>query len=363
VKQKRQPNAFTLVELLVACTVLLILVVALGQMASQASSILRKTTSRTEQFREARSALDSIQQTLSQATLNTYWDYTRVSSTAPPTGYMRQSDLRFISGSYSDLGLGAGSVSHGAFFLAPLGYVTSTATYGSLHGLLNTCGYYVAFNSDASLLPSFFSSAIAPRYRYRLMELRQPADSLTIYTDTSGANSSGQLNASTYTGKDWYQTPITQGSPQILAENIVALIILPELSQADQTAKSFTASSLAPTYLYDSSTTGQKSVNTYLNSSNQLPPVVQVTIVAIDETSAQRIANGSTAPNLGVGGLFTEAANYQADLDQLQANLLFRTFTDGTVSYTPQGTAHPSLNYHIFTTKFNLLASKWSITQ
>src|SRR5207249_4696774 len=100
----------------------------------------------------------------------------------------------------------------------------------------------------------------AERYRFRLMELMEPSDTLTLYTYTSGLTGTTPKN-STYTGSEWFKTPL--GLPaatrpaRALAENIVALVILPKLSLADQAAgvPPYTDASLAPAYLYDSTGT------------------------------------------------------------------------------------------------------------
>ena len=68
------PTAFTLLELLVAMAVLAMMAVMMLSITSSAQKVAKQTTSRTEQFREGRRAFDRINQRLSQASLNTYWD-------------------------------------------------------------------------------------------------------------------------------------------------------------------------------------------------------------------------------------------------------------------------------------------------
>ena len=106
------PSAFTLVELLVSMTIVLLLLVVLVGMVNLTSSLWRGTNGHIEQFRQARAGFDSLTRRLSQSTLNTYLDYvdangrprTSVASTADtvaafvPDHYARQSELRFISG-------------------------------------------------------------------------------------------------------------------------------------------------------------------------------------------------------------------------------------------------------------------------
>ena len=102
-----QYGAFTLVELLVSMTVLIILVGILASLLHASQSLLASTTSQIQKFQEAREAFEVVTRRLSQATLNTYLDYFDQSgnartaantSTFVPFQYGRQSELRFISG-------------------------------------------------------------------------------------------------------------------------------------------------------------------------------------------------------------------------------------------------------------------------
>ena len=336
---------FTLLELLVSVAVLAILLVVVAQAVSGTGAVWKRTSNKGEQFREGRAALESISRTLSQATLNPYWDYLRTSVTAPPTGYIRQSELRFLSGPASALGLGGNRFSHGMFFQSPLGLTSTPATTAGLQRLLNTCGYFIEFGSDASFRPSFLGS-LPERYRYRLVEMRQPSDQLTIYNFTSGADATGQPKALAYTGREWCLSPLSASNPpvQVLAENIVAMVVLPQLSEADQTANGLTPASLAPDYLYDSSGDGQKSANALLGSKNQLPPVIEVKLVAIDEASARRCDKGSAIPDYGAGTLFdTDAVNIAQRLADLETALRAK-----------------GISYEVLTAKIAVPGSKWS---
>ena len=84
----------------------------------------------------------------------------------------------------------------------------------------------------------------------------------------------------------------------VLAENIIALIVLPKLTPADQKKGGFNDGSLAPTYFYNSTGLDLKgttklstTANPTLNGTHQLPPVVEVAMVAIDETSAAMLSD------------------------------------------------------------------------
>ncbi len=93
---------------------------------------------------------------------------------------------------------------------------------------------------------------------------------------------------------------------RVLAENVIALIILPKRSVNDTPAG---ATELAPNFSYDSRLYQTKPGDSLaMLTRNQLPPLVQVTMVAIDEKSAARLesraASASAPPDLGLGELF-----------------------------------------------------------
>ncbi len=350
--EPRRLRAFTLVEVLASLVVISLMVTILTGLLGQTMNTWQFTTGKAEEFRGARAAFDSITRRLSQATLNTYWDY---DSPTAPNRYLRQSDLRFLSCAMANL---AGSPDpavvrpgHGIFFQAPLGYVNSPAFEG-LGNLLNTWGYYVEFNSDLNFRPPFLTPAQAPaRHRYRLMELMEPSNELSIYA--FGASKAWVENPLNFAG-DPSLSPTIPPKTRVLAENVVALVFLPKLAAREDP----TGVALAPGYTYDSSTTH---TNPALDPKNQLPPLVQVTLIAIDEKSAARLTPQSfrgvapPAALLDPAG-FVTAANYPADLAAAQARLGGR----GLVDSTGNSLENRPLNYRVFTTQVSLRAAKWS---
>ena len=136
---RRRRSAFTLIEVLVSAAILVAILGFMVTVADQTSRIMRTTTGKVEQFREARAGFERITTRLSQATLNTYWDYDNPTT---PTRYERRSELRFVTGDAGDL-LGASNtnyrISHCVFFNAPLGLV-KTDTYRGLGNVLNSVG-------------------------------------------------------------------------------------------------------------------------------------------------------------------------------------------------------------------------------
>lgn len=346
-------EGFTVAELLVASAILALLVVLLLSMVTQTSKTWRTTSGKIEEFRDARDAFDTITRRLSQATLNTYLDYDNATN---PTSYMRQSELRFLSGPTAtilgSLTLPNSTPAMSVFFQAPNGFSTNSSNF-ILQNALNTWGYFLEYSSDSNSRPSFLPIGAPPaRYRYRLMELMEPTENLSIYNYTSGNRS--------YTNVDWVSNSMTLASNRpahVLAENVIALIILPKLSPTDISTwnalgSNYSAASLAPNYIYDSSTNLNSTtpVDPNLDTHNQLPPVIQVTMVAVDETSAVRFSNAyanlANASPQGYGNLFQTASNLPTDLTTLGSIL------------TAKG-----MNYRIFTTDVMIKGAKWSGSQ
>ena len=380
-------RAFTLIELLVSMVVLSLLMVLLVQLTQATQQTWTYTVGKVEQFRDAREAFESITRRLSQATLNTYWDYgyTSGQSGSVPTSYIRQSELRFISGNTTDLTLASAPAvnrpTHAIFFQAPLGLVglaNETISYHGLDNLVNTWGYCIEYSDDSAIRPPFLASLPNPpalRSRFRLIEFTEPSESLSLYTRETNLNDSSASNGTggnaAYKDKTWFTDAMGQPGAQyetdgqtprpvhVLAENVVALVLLPKLTKEDQNP-TYTDASLSPTYLYDSTLTANPSapLDKNTNPKNQLPALVQVTMVAVDEATYNRVLGRSTqAPSLTTGsgtplfqtvGDTTNAANpgYAKDLQTLQTTL-----------------QNLHLTYRVFTTTVSIKAAKWSRDQ
>ncbi|HYR58852.1 MAG TPA: Verru_Chthon cassette protein C [Chthoniobacteraceae bacterium] len=358
--RSRPAEAFTLVEVLVSTAIIGLLVVILASVTNQTSTIWRRTTAKAEQFREARAAFEQMTTRLGQATLNTYFAY---DDPDHPTRYDRRSELRFICGPADDVlgapGRGGGErPTHCVFFQAPFGE-TENPNFRGFENLLTTRGYWVQLDDDRDSRPPFLDEDMLPvRYRYRLMELWQPAETNTIYKWTSGdAN---------YTGREWFRDALAVApSPaHVLAENVIALIVTPRLAQADErdvkggNISNADDSPLAPNYVYDTSPVlGGAPDSRYhdarLNPIHQLPPLLQVTMVAIDELSAERLDFYAGTHNpFTINRRFRRSADFTKDLALAgDAASLENTLVDMKV------------NYRIFTTNVVIRGAKWSREQ
>jgi uncharacterized protein (TIGR02599 family) len=337
---RRSPAAFTLIELLTATAILILLLAVVFLTISETGKIWRQSSDKIGAFEEARSAFETMTRTLSQATLNAYYEYfdsagipaSNPAFNGTPARYGRQSDLHFLIGK-SQAPLVAGQVTHAVFFQAPLG--DCGKTYDALGSLLNACGYFVRFGDDdsASSLsgrPTFLDTVVPPRWRYRLHMLSQPAEDLSIFSTT---------------GNQWFTDPLAQSPPQarVLAENVIALVVMPK--ETDSVEASIPPDQrIGAEYAYDSraawSGTSQPAMM------NQLCPVIRLAMVVIDETSARRLQGASSAePDLGFdhAGLFSEAAKWNDDL-QAVAN----------------GLAAKRIGYRIFQTEIPLRSARWT---
>lgn len=350
------PAAFSLVELMAAMSVLALVLIVTFSVINQTSHLWKKTSGKIAAFQEARAGFEALTRKLSQATLNTYWDYDPPISAGTPTKYVRQSDLQFICGrssvilATSNLGSVPG---HAVFFQAPLGYNSDSHTApGRLGNLLNTCGYFTRYMGDSASWPNFIRKrgVIREQNRYRLMELREQSNAMGAYSIDRNAALSLPSQC------QWFLDPLSadpsRGRP--LCENILTLVCIPRNSEDPES----TSSICTPEYLYNTtqyiSLPGDPQAEL---SRNQLPPLVQIAMVAIDEPSALLLDArfGSSAPVLQPDRLFTDLDKYESEMYA----------SEGA---TPENNMEcflqaQKLNYRIFTSAVSIRQAKWSPTE
>lgn len=321
-------RGFSLIELLVAMTILAMILLIVVGLTDFTARAWRDARTRVDAFQSARNVFENVTRLLSQATLNTYYDYfdsagrsSREPGFSGPHHYGRQSDLHFVSGK----NLVPGQVTHAVFFQAPRGYAQST-NLQRLDTLLNACGFYIVHGPDAQR-PAFLDSlphAPPNEVRFRFMQFIQPrtapVDQMTVYSDS---------------GNTWFTAPLNAGNPPVeeIASNIIAMVLRPRRSTGDEAHS--TDAPLAPNYEYDSRNKNNPS------TVHQLPPLIDVVLVALDERSARRWEEeGLALP----GDLFAQADKLDDDLRRLENDIL-----------APQ-----RLRYRIFRTTVALRSSKWS---
>lgn len=315
-RRSGRTDAFTLIEMLVAMAVMVTILFLVFSVITQATNVWKRSSNKLEAFKSARAGFDLVTRNLSQATLNSYLDYDNAAS---PTRYMRKSELKFFIGPAGLSGVpGTANCGEAVFFQAPLGYTLSSANTGSLDALLNTCGYYVDFTTNSSI-PGHVLPSANP-YRYRLMQLLVPIENNAIYTAA---------------GNTWFSGVATKAVP--VADNIIAMIIRPQDPAS-------TPADLTSNFTYDSTLNASNSTQPV--TAHQLPPVLQVTVVAIDEASAARIIQGATPPGVISGALaakFSSASLYDQDLKDLESALL-----------------NAGIDCRIFTSAVPIRESKWT---
>jgi uncharacterized protein (TIGR02599 family) len=357
-KLRRTNAGFTLAEVLVASGALVLVLGVLLGMTNETQRLVRGTTSKIEQFQEARLAFESMTRRISQATLNTYLDYQFQQVTQgmgpgakTPSRYQRGSDLRFRSGRMNELIPRNDKrffPTHGIFFQAPGGQVDNPEELGGLNTLLNTCGYFVELATDEDSLPRCLQKRVAPRTRFRLMETVEVAEKLSVYQFQQP-----RVN-------DWF-APLCVGphrQARAVSENVVALVILPHLSQIDEDAqrKAGRSAMLAPGYRYDSTASA---ADPSLNPKNQLPPLVQVVMVAIDEPSAIRLETdfkNQAALGLDYGKLFTRPELLDDDPASEAAG-------DGDLAKFEKMLTLRGVTHRTFSMNVSIRGAKWSRSQ
>lgn len=375
-------------------TFLVILMLVITQVIGIVQRTWVRSNSRVSQFREARTAFDVMSRTLSQATLNTYWENefdplgtdAAGQSLTRAKSYVRKSELQFISGPTTTLLTQTAAnksnyPGHAIFFQAPLGTTrlavadssTNEADTQNMVNLLCGRGYFVEWGDDQSFRPTFLNSigTVPTRTRLRLMEYSPTAEKNRIYdaklrplVDTSSGINNGKrwfnegddavLTSEVKTDE---KTPKTRAFTRPVAENILALVISPQVEVLGNTGT--LPYSIAPKYIYDSTlitNPGGASVNSTNPQGTQhlLPPLVKLTMVALDHLSGEEISRNTQLRDellSKVGTLFQNASDLTTDLEG----------TDKQPGTLKTYLLSKRLNYRIFTTTIAMRQSRWSL--
>ena len=343
---RRRPSAFTLIEMMAAMAVLIILLAIIVGVTNSVSATVRRSTAGIDALAGARTGFDLLNRTLSKATLNTYWEY---DNPLAPTRYLRQSDLQFLIRQNTQTP-GTGQE---VYFVAPETYA-ETAAHQATQGLFNACGAFVRFGSSVDFRPGALSGE---RFRYRLMFGLQPTEGLAIFNKP--ARSPGQSDSvyraavETFWNSLAWIAPVqnngaTGTGPRVtpIADNVIALVAWPRLTGSEDASGSRLSED--GTFAYNS----QKNAlaTPQRPSANQLPPVIQLTMIVISEASAARLDQGQNTPPADIesalNGRFVDIARYEGDLKAV------------TEALSSKGIEH-----QVFTTSIPLRESKWSKAQ
>jgi prepilin-type N-terminal cleavage/methylation domain-containing protein len=299
--QKRR--GFTLLELLVSLTVLSLLLVLVFEMVDKTRVTWTTAEARVSQFREARNAFELVTRRVSQAVLNNYYNYDNISA---PKDYIRYSELHFLCGPVEKLGISNVGIGHAIFFQAPLGYTVENSSY-NFSSFLNSCGYFIQYENDENDKPSFVKEIAPDRQRFRLMEFRPPAEEMNVYETLQGK----------------------YGSPNF------------------SNAKSGDENRIAPDYYYDTRAWQSGALNDAVRyQKNQLPPLVEVTMIAVSERSMIRYQqiNGESQPSWALDSFSnSNQSSYEDDIEAITTKLTL-----------------DKVDYRLFKETVSIRAANWS---
>lgn len=318
-------GGFTLLEVLVAFTIFALLLVLVVSATSQVTAVVGG--SRTS-FQEARTAFETMNRVLSQAVLNTYWDYDSVQD---PRQYLRASELHFVVGQADEL-TGLSGTSGGAVFCqAPLGVVRRPELKGHT-SLLNTVGFYVRY-SESGDVPDYLSTTKPTTAAHRLWMFLEPAEDSSVFEEF---NARAQAPSSL----EWFRAGMNSNTHHhVLGNHIVWLLIRCTHRDAEGNP--------VVSYAYDSRTLpgdgpGQQA------RLHQFPDSLQLTLLAIDERTARLLREHGTL-RVVPEDLFQNAAAYAEDMALLKQHLDSRPIANRT------------LGYRIFESTVDIGSAKWSL--
>lgn len=343
VRTQPRGRGFTLVEVLVAMSILSLLLVMMLKTTSLTSRAWQDTTEKMKAFSDARAAFDQITGKLSQSVMNTYWDYDDVKA---PTYYKRQSELQFLSLPMASLTSGvypaATYPTHAVFFQAPTGMVYDKGSYGNLPNLLNAYGYFIQYGDDDSERPDFLDEVlnkVPKKFTFRLKEWTVPSEKLTLYSNTSGSDYLGTASM----GWIDLQSP----TAHTLAENVIALIVLPKKQSDTSSGKSEVL--VNSKFIYNSRNDVTTGGSVERMQKHQLPPEVDVVMVAIDEGSARSLRMTTTPPQLVDPAWFQDPEKLDDSVDG-----------DGDLTKLQKSLDQKRIRYILLRSTVMLRAGRWS---
>jgi len=320
-------RGFTLIEALTSLAILSVIVVVLVAATRATSDVFRRSNSQVETFQTARAAFQDMLRDISQATLNTRWDYDDPNN---PTTYRRSSGLHFVLGA-NLLPSSIVTTTSSIFFVIPNSWSADPAL-SRVGGLLSAWGYYVELDDDTALRPANYTGSL--RTRYRLMRLSGRTENLQIYN---------QENPSA-TDFTWFTSEVNAGRSAPVAENIVALVAWPRLAVSEDPD----GNDLSTDYSWNSRLNATDSPQPI--QAHQMPPLLDVTMVAIGEQSAERLQRSNalrTTVETALNGLFqgSTESRYRDDVQTLEQRLQ---------------SLNPPVDYRIFRDTVVIRENKWS---
>jgi uncharacterized protein (TIGR02599 family) len=155
------------------------------------------------------------------------------------------------------------------------------------------------------------TTTVPKKFRFRLKQWQVAAENFSLYSQSATANGKKFLGANSLS---WIS--FQNSVPRTIAENVIALIISPRAPEVNGNA----GAPMTANYFYNSRNDGTSALE--LSQKHQLPPTVEVVLVSMDETSAQRIQGNSTMPpQLVDPALFADPQDLEKDVQTLLARL------------------------------------------
>jgi uncharacterized protein (TIGR02599 family) len=319
---------FTLVEVLVSITILTGIMLIVTEVISAAQRSWKLASARVGQFRESRLAFDTVTKNLRQAAIYAYHDFNWDSGIAAnplamPGNPAIQADLSFFIGASETLfpaggrnGAAWSAASNGVVFQLPAGY-TQLPQYKPLKGLLNARGYTVQLSNDQDFVPQGLRSQLAPKVRFRLVEFRPTTETNTLYTAPGIADWDPTTPLGAAAGGGGAFVP--------LADNIIGFAVTPGWMAPGVTG---VAAFGGETEMMFEEYRSSGGVGAFVH---EVPRVVRVTMVAIDEPSASRLAldNAGRSPDLilqsGANLRDPSPASFRRQLERVSTYLASRS--------------------------------------
>lgn len=313
----RRRQGWTLVEVLVSTSILAILVVVLAEAlnTTQRSWVTSRSAAERQQTTDSVSNLFSQQ--LRRATLQARPSYDSALNQLVPN-----SDLHFVCGPAAELLPAASGVCGDAVFFQRL------AADGSLPNALQACGFFVQYGGDEAWRPTLLASAAPICRRFRLLQFHQPAGSLTLFQSSGIMGTPSRLSQFTMRSElyQWFSQPISDSSTfrdsvSVVAENVVAMIM--QASPASQRC-------------YDTRRHQWQAGSTDAAlSRHQLPEMIEITLVMVEEVGWSRMAPERADAFAGEIMGFIKGQTWQTDAMQTSVKALERLLqTEGMTART-----------------------------
>jgi uncharacterized protein (TIGR02599 family) len=190
------------------------------------------------------------------------------------------------------------------------------------------------------------------------MEYRQPSEYFSLYRmDGGDANKLDLEEQNSQAGLyNWFRTPVVAGGTDyrpswVIGENILCVLLSPQangIRNIYSGTNKVWGTDIAPEYLYDSRYYQYQPTNALAKTTrHQLPPEMQMTVIAMDEASWQRFAPSEVDTVAGelmtaVKTRFRKVADFEKDLREVEDALVARR-----------------IDYRVFTTTLALRSAKW----